>query len=168
MGWWTGWSKWKFSHGRHCLKTKQAAHVSFTISVGVFALLNPVCFVNGSYPVESFMEAQLLTESVLEWTVKSWCPGIQADEMQHLEVSNLHVKLLISVTDRLSSHSDKLLSVFRKSSLQPSLASLLSLLVQWHFYSSLSYCGCARPRMTILRTQINKLCPKVVSFVQKF
>lgn len=81
-------------------------------------------------PVQQKVSSKLSysLESVLEWTVKSQCPGIQAAEM-HLEVSSLHVKLLIYlVTDRLSSHSHKLLSVFRKSSVQPSLASLLSLL----------------------------------------
>lgn len=52
----------------------------------------------------------------------------------------------IPVTDTLSSHSEKLLSVLRKPSLQPSLASLLSLIAHWQFYSTLPCCRCARLR----------------------
>lgn len=52
----------------------------------------------------------------------------------------------IPVTDRLSFHSEKLLSSLRKSSLQPSQASPLSLIAHWQFHSSLPCCECARPR----------------------
>lgn len=111
MAWWTGRREWGFSHGRHCPKTKQAAHVSFTISAGVLLSWTQSALVCGSYPVESFIKAQLLTESVLEWTVKSWHPGIQAAKMQHLEVSNFHVKLLIYL-----SHWQAFI-IFRKAAL---------------------------------------------------
>lgn len=76
----------------------------------------------------------------------------------------------IPVTDRLSTHSEKLLPVLKTSSLQPSLASLLSLIAHWQFYSSLPCFGCARPRTNNLPyskqymvPQSSEFCPKVVN-----
>ena len=150
MQWWTGLKEWGFLHGRHCPETKQAAHVSFTISAGALLSWTQSALVCGSFPVKTnarFTDARLLRESVMGGQLS---PSLLAFGL--LKCNTLKPQIFrssfsfIPVTDRLPSRSEKLLSVLRKSSLQPSLASLPGLTACWQFYSSVPCCGCARSR----------------------
>ena len=145
------WGNEGSSHGRPCPATKEAAHVSFTISAGALLSWTQSALVHGSFPVKTLMHVS----PMLSYSLNLCLGGLVSPRVLAfglLKCDTLKPQIFrssfsfIPVTDRLSSHSEKLLSVLRKSSLQPSLASLLSLIAHWQFYSSLPCCGYARRR----------------------